>query len=201
MQELVHQEQDRQRAAGLVQNLAQAQDFGVEARDAFLQGIRHLDRSAHCQRRDSQRLGAHRRTRLRQHGVDAERPQQGAFAGHVRAADHQHAQLSADPDVVAHHAIFGDQRVPDLAGFEQGAGFGELRERIGGVLEGMARKGAERFDFAHGRDPAAHGAAGVPAPVLGPDGVVRSPQDEGLQHADENVIARIDVLDDPPQAA
>ena len=52
VQELVDQEQHGQRPGRLVQNLAQAQDLGVEARDAALQRIGQPDGGADRQRRE-----------------------------------------------------------------------------------------------------------------------------------------------------
>ena len=103
---------------GLIQNLAQAQDLGVEARDAALQRIGQADGSADGERREAQPARAHRSAGLRQHGIDAERAQQRALARHVGAADHQDAQFAADADIVAHHLIFGNQGMAERFAFE-----------------------------------------------------------------------------------
>ena len=87
VKQLVEQEQQRRRSTRHVGDLANARDLRVESRPAFLQRVLDAQRRADGERREPQRVRTHRRTREREHGVDADRSQQRALAGHVRAAD------------------------------------------------------------------------------------------------------------------
>jgi hypothetical protein len=66
-EEFVDQEQHRQRARGEGQNLPDAQDFGIESRDAALQRVAQLDGCSHRQGSEPQTARAHRSAGLRQH--------------------------------------------------------------------------------------------------------------------------------------
>ena len=83
---------------------------------------------------------------------------------------------------------------------EHGAIVGELRERIGGVLEGVAGEGAERLDFAGGGEPAAHRGAGVAAPVFHANDGMERPQQEGFEQAHHHVVAGVEALHQVVQA-
>ena len=87
MKELVEQKQHGDGAAGEVYDLAQARDLGIEAGRAALQGIHDPDGGAGLEGREPEAARAHRGARLREHHVDPEGAQQGAFAGHIGAAD------------------------------------------------------------------------------------------------------------------
>ena len=86
-QQFIQQEQNRAGTAGERDNFAQTGDLGIEAGTAVLQRILHANRDAQAQRRNLEARGAHRSAGPRQHGVDPDGAQQGAFAGHVGAAD------------------------------------------------------------------------------------------------------------------
>ena len=129
VEDLVEQEQRRDRSARDVEHLPYALDLGVEARLAVLQRVLDADRRRHRQRREAQRDRAHGRAGQGQDRVDADRPQQRALAGHVGAGHDQHLALTVEGDVVAHGARNGEQRMSDAARLEQRAGLHELRDR------------------------------------------------------------------------
>ena len=79
------------------------------------------------------RAGAHGRAGLRQHDVDADRPQQRALARHVRAGHHQEGAGGPTVHVVGDAPIFRDERVPQLPGHEL-RGLDDHRERPGGIV-------------------------------------------------------------------
>src|SRR5437899_7807306 len=80
--------------------------------------------------------------------VDTDGAHEGAFAGHVGAADEEDFRFVADADVVADTLCGWDEGMTELLGVEAGWAFEELREWVGGVLEAVSGEGEEGFDFA-----------------------------------------------------
>ena len=103
-QQLVEQEQHRQRPGRLVDDRPEPRDLGEEPRFARLQRVLHAQRRADRQRRERQAPRAHRRAGLGEHRCDADRPEQRALARHVRSRDDQHARGGVQPHVVRHTA-------------------------------------------------------------------------------------------------
>src|SRR5208282_6658671 len=82
-EKLVQKKQDGQRPRGQPGNQFEASDFGIETGDASLQGIEDADGCGDLEKRETKPASAHRRTALRQYGVDSRGADKGALSGHV----------------------------------------------------------------------------------------------------------------------
>ena len=67
------------------------------------------------------------------------------------------------------------------------------------MLEGVAGQRAQRFDFAHRGEPAPNRRARFAPPILHCECQVGGPEQERLGHAHHDVVARIQVLDQPAE--
>ncbi len=118
VEELVKQEEQRQRSAGTIDHLAHPGDLGVKPRAAGLERILDAERGADGQGREVEPRGTHRCSGQGEHRVDSHGAQQGALARHVRAAHDQDPRHLAERDVVAHANRRLEQRVADRFGLE-----------------------------------------------------------------------------------
>ena len=83
-----------------------------------------------------------------------DRSQQRALAGHVRAADDNHARaVAAEPDVVPDRHGRRNQRVAERGGVEHRPPLDQLRKRIGRPLVRERGERRERFELADGSQP------------------------------------------------
>ena len=170
---------------------AEPRDLGVEPRHARLQRVLDADRRADLERRQPQPPRAHRRPRLRQHGVDAHRAQQRALAGHVRAAHDEHAQLAGQAHVVADRDGLREERMAQPFAVEAGRPGAQLGKDVVRMLVVVAGQRRQRLHLPDGHQPAPHRRSRRAAPAL--DGVdeVQIPQQQRPDQPDEDVVARI----------
>ena len=108
--------------------------------------------------------------------------------------------VAAEAEAVADDAVFGDERMADSIGFDEWAGLRKFGEGVGGMLEGVAGKGTERFDFAHGGEPAADGAARSRRQASTAKASWGGPEDDGFCDADEDVVGGIQVVGEAAEA-
>ena len=198
-EQLVEQEEQGRRSLRQVRELPQPRDLGVEPRASVLQGIDRPDRGADGERGQPQAPRPHRRSRQGEHRVGSHRAQERALARHVRAADDQEARLVAEPDVVAHRARFGDQRVAELFGVEARAPELQAGEGVGGVLVGVCGERGQRFEFAHGREPAREGCAEARPPALDRERELRAREQDGRKGREDQVAPRIEDRHQPAE--
>src|SRR5580700_497324 len=96
LQQFVEQEQNRHRSIGQVRDYFQPRDFSIKARDSAQQGIEDANGSAYGQSRKLELVRANRCAALCQNSVDSNRADEGAFSGHVGAADNDEPEVASE---------------------------------------------------------------------------------------------------------
>ena len=131
---------------------------------------------------------AHAAARLREHRVEADRAQQRALPGHVRAGDEQQRPGRSDLDVVGDPSLRRDQRVAQgLRGDDRRrVDRRRARRRLDHgraptrVVAAGGRQRRQRIQLADRLQPRAHPRAGRTAPPVEREQHVKIPQRERL---------------------
>ena len=146
---------------------------------------------------DLQRVRAHRRAGHRQHGIDADRAQQGALARHIRAAHQQNARRRPQS---RHHCKRVPRRgsrdgpVPSLR--NAGAPSRNSGNGSAGVFVRVLGERQQRFKFAEHFEPRVDDGAVNAAPSLGRERGLQRVHQQQHERRQNRVAARFDEIDD-----
>ena len=125
-------------------------------------------------------------------GVETDGAEEGAFAGHVGAADDEQRRAFVKLGIVGDGLGGGQQRVGDGLAAEAFAVGKEFRRDGGGVFEGEGREREQGFDAAEGGDPEVSFLAVARAPGFEGERDLGGPKEHEGDEAEELVAGGIE---------
>lgn len=206
LEEFVEEEEDAVAAGGFGEgaDAVEAVDFGVEAGVAFVEGVVDEDAGGDVERGEGEGLGADGGSGHGEDGVDAEGAHEGAFAGHVGAADEEEAGVGlglvgrglvgAKLEGVADAFGGGDEGMAEGDCVEAGGAVEEFGEGVGGVFVAVGGEGEEGFGLGDGGEPEGDGGAVAATPALDGEGDLHGDHKGQVDEFDDHVVEGVAEL-------